>query len=134
MNTLGGENLRVLVLDDDVFQLDLLVEMLAQFGISQVQTCQTVQSALLAFDKATVKPDLIFTDLQMPGRDGFDFISELASRSFLGTLVLMSGQPKHVIHSATLVSRLQIHCTIMILEKPVQISELTQVLTGVAVN
>lgn len=39
------------------------------------------------------KPDIIFSDLQMPEMDGDEFIEAIRARGFSGPVVLISGEP-----------------------------------------
>jgi len=69
---------RVLVVDDDEEILALLDEILSKEGY-QVQTAADADSALRLV--AQMEPDLVITDIQMPGMDGMALLSELRTRA-----------------------------------------------------
>jgi signal transduction histidine kinase len=67
-------NLRVLVVDDDPDSLELLGTMLARHG-AEILSAASVASALEAVTRH--RPDVLVSDLAMPGRDGLDMIRSL---------------------------------------------------------
>jgi signal transduction histidine kinase/DNA-binding NarL/FixJ family response regulator len=81
---------RVLSIDDEEANLDLLSFFLADEGIRNVTQVQDPRRALAAFDE--VKPDLVLLDLHMPHLDGFALMRGLRERvgphDFLPILVL----------------------------------------------
>jgi DNA-binding LytR/AlgR family response regulator len=69
--------LRVLVCDDEPIAVSRLSELLARFeDVDVVATASNGDEALSAIRTST--PDLIFLDIEMPGRDGFDVVGELS--------------------------------------------------------
>jgi CheY-like chemotaxis protein len=113
------QNLTTLVVDDDEFQLEFTSELLKQIGITNISTADSGTSALTKFNNTSTKPDLLICDLQMPGMDGFDFITELSKRRYEGALIIVSGQEKRVRHSASLVAQLSSLKYLGEIEKPV---------------
>jgi signal transduction histidine kinase/ActR/RegA family two-component response regulator len=69
---LGGA--RVLVVDDEGDSRDVLLQLLASWG-AQTVGAASVREALEAI--AREPPDLIVSDIAMPGEDGFSFVREL---------------------------------------------------------
>lgn len=92
--------IRVLVLDDDPFMLKLMTRMLGDQGFRQITTCDNGHAALKVVDSEAGQPELIFCDLHMPEMDGIEFIRELVSRHFKGSVVLVSGVDKRVVQTA----------------------------------
>lgn len=72
---LGG--LRVLAVDDDVDTLDTLGALLEQHG-AEVRTAPSVGAAMEVLDHWT--PNLVISDIGMPGEDGYVLIRKLRSR------------------------------------------------------
>jgi len=68
--------LRVLVLEDDELTRESLAEILAVAGTS-VRVAATVQEAMRALSE--FQPNVVLSDLALPGEDGFSFISRVRS-------------------------------------------------------
>ena len=68
--------IRVLLVDDDLDARELFTEVLASQG-AQVVTADAGQEALDAF--RAFAPDVIVSDLRMPGMDGFELIRRIRS-------------------------------------------------------
>jgi PAS domain S-box-containing protein len=66
--------LRVLVVDDEPDTLEILCMVLAQYG-AEVRAAASTADALEAF--LQWKPDLLVSDLGMPGEDGYALISKI---------------------------------------------------------
>jgi CheY-like chemotaxis protein len=128
MNSFESNNLCALVIDDDEFQLDFVVDQLTELGIKQVTTANSGRAALASFDKMSRKPDLLICDLQMPDMDGFEVMSALESRKFSGGVILMSGQGARVLHSASLVAQLARQEFLGTIEKPVSKEDLCKLI------
>ncbi len=92
----GNTEIRILVLDDELFTLKLHAQMLSSLGFSSVRTCLTGQEALAQMDHEPGPPDLILLDLSMPAMDGIEFIRRLVDRHFEGRLILVSGEDERV--------------------------------------
>ncbi|MBE3023962.1 response regulator [Janthinobacterium sp. BJB1] len=89
----GLAPLRVLLLDDDVFMLDVLSDMLEQLGQFDIR-CESHSEQALSTLKQH-QPDLLICDLSMPDIDGIEFLRMAADNGFRGGVVLLSG-----LHSA----------------------------------
>ena len=92
--------LRVLVIDDEPFQLKLLSRQLDKLGVEQVATRQHAGEALDMLRADPSSFDLVCCDLQMPGMDGVEFIRHLGSVGFAGGLVLISGEDSRIVQTA----------------------------------
>lgn len=68
------DGLRVFVLDDEPDTLSLLVMALEHYG-AEVRAAQTVTGALQIL--ATWRPDVIVSDIGLPGEDGYSFIGKV---------------------------------------------------------
>ncbi len=67
---------KVLIVDDDADARELLRSILAQSGAS-VRTASSAAEAMEQF--RTRRPDVLVSDIGMPGRDGYDLIREIRS-------------------------------------------------------
>ena len=81
----------VLLIDDDVFLLELLRGMLESLGVGDVAVAPDGASALAALAAGALQPGLIVCDIRMPGLDGFQVLDALAQRGYAGGVALMSG-------------------------------------------
>lgn len=68
---------RVLVVDDDKETLELLREILVKEGY-QVSIAESAEAALREVSRE--EPDVVITDIQMPGMDGVALLAELRTR------------------------------------------------------
>lgn len=118
------ESLRVLLVDDDKFVLDLVEHMLHRLGIKNVGRSRDGHAALEAIDGAIKSYQLVICDLNMPGMDGIELLRHLADRSFEGGVILSSGTDERVINTVgnlVLAHKLQFFGT---LQKPITEAEL----------
>lgn len=95
--------LRVLLLDDDEFTLDLLADMVASLGPHAVrrETSSLRALQLLRADG----PDLLICDLGLPELDGIELLRVVAEQGYRGAVVLLSGLDVGVLHAAERLAR-----------------------------
>ena len=74
LNELVG--LSVMIVEDEPRTLEVLSETLISFG-AKTLPCGTVAEALVAFEK--FKPDILISDISMPGEDGYSLIRKIRS-------------------------------------------------------
>jgi CheY-like chemotaxis protein len=65
--------LRILVVDDEADARDLLAIRLQQYGASVI-TAASAEAAMDALERQDPQPDLIVSDIAMPGEDGYSLI------------------------------------------------------------
>lgn len=80
---------RVLLLDDDTFMLELLDDMLSDLGINDVRAETDARRALATL--AADAPGLLICDLSMPDMDGIEFLQAAAMAGYGGKVLLLSG-------------------------------------------
>jgi len=93
-------SLRVLVVDDDDFMLELVAEQLEQIDGLDVVPVSDGWSALAFVDDVVARPDLIVFDLGLRDIHGTEVMRLLADRQYGGGVVVMSGSPQHVLDAA----------------------------------
>jgi signal transduction histidine kinase/FixJ family two-component response regulator/predicted negative regulator of RcsB-dependent stress response len=81
---------RVLVVDDEPAVRDVLQEALETEGY-EVLTADCGEQALKLFDDKAGRIDLVFTDIGMPGMNGWDLAREIRKRSSAVPLAIVSG-------------------------------------------
>jgi putative two-component system response regulator len=82
-------NARILIVDDEPVNVDLLRRLLERAGFSRIESTNDSRQALDLYVK--FRPDLILLDLHMPYRDGLEVMDELnqiAEASYLPILML----------------------------------------------
>jgi len=72
-----GDRRTVLIVDDEADNRSLLKDALAPLGFSVVEACDGEEALRLAGD---CQPDIVFLDLQLPGLDGFEVMTQLQQR------------------------------------------------------
>lgn len=90
--------LRVLLLDDDRFMLELLAEMVADHGPHAVR-CETSSLRALELLRHDA-PDLLICDLGLPELDGIELLRLMAELGYDGSVVLLSGLDVGVLQAA----------------------------------
>jgi CheY-like chemotaxis protein len=65
---------RIIVVDDDPTAVELIAEVLVRAG-GEAISCGTADEALQAFARS--RPDVILSDIEMPGQDGYSLIRKL---------------------------------------------------------
>jgi CheY-like chemotaxis protein len=78
----------ILVVEDDVQFRQMLLDMLQQDGHQLASAGDGAQAIKLL---ATLRPDLIITDILMPGMDGVELIMALSKQDDATPMIAMSG-------------------------------------------
>ncbi len=121
---------RVLLLDDDLFALELLEEMIEDLG-SYAIACETdARRALQAI--AAQPPALLVCDLSMPGMDGIEFLGAAASAGFRGQVMLLSGMDEGVRRAAERLAKAHGLAVLGAFQKPIGIPTLKAALAQLA--
>ena len=89
--TFDASAMSVMVVDDDTFSREVMQEMLASEGVTQIHLADNGRNALLALEGMPSPPDLLVCDVFMPDMDGIEFMTELALRHYPGDVVLVTG-------------------------------------------
>lgn len=71
------EGFRILVVDDDEDSLTVIKKILRKHN-AEVGAASSVDNALASLE--TFKPDILLSDIGMPGRDGYDLVREMRKR------------------------------------------------------
>jgi EAL domain-containing protein (putative c-di-GMP-specific phosphodiesterase class I)/ActR/RegA family two-component response regulator len=120
--------IRILVLDDELFMLKLHAQMLSVLGFTSVTTSLNGHDALARMEQEEAQPDLILLDLSMPAMDGLEFIRRLVDRRFEGRLILVSGEDERVLRTVEKLAEAHHVRVLGHLSKPVQQDKLAVLL------
>jgi EAL domain-containing protein (putative c-di-GMP-specific phosphodiesterase class I)/ActR/RegA family two-component response regulator len=85
------KSLRLLLVDDDEFMLDILEELLSQLGIDNITRANNGAEALAYIEGAVEPFQLLFCDLQMPEMDGIECLRHVSKLNYEGGIILLSG-------------------------------------------
>jgi CheY-like chemotaxis protein len=110
--------MKIFVVDDDPSLRRFIQRWLAAHTRHEVHTFESGEEAVLALE--TLSPNLVLSDLGMPGLSGEDVALAAARLPQPPRVVLMSGDPVRLGHARELAQAT--------LEKPFSISELLSVL------
>ncbi|MCU0870620.1 MAG: EAL domain-containing response regulator, partial [Burkholderiales bacterium] len=119
--------LRVLLIDDEPFQLKLLGRQFAQLGIGDVVACHDAREAVDWLAREPGRFDLVCCDLQMPEMDGVEFVRHLGQQAYAGSLVLISGEDNRILQTAERLARTHALRILGALHKPVTPDQLRAV-------
>ena len=122
------EDLSVLLVDDDPRTLRSLSFLLEGIGASETHTAADGHEALSYLDNAPERPDVILTDLNMPGLDGVEFLRHLSMRGIASRIVLISGENKRILDTAKTLAQVHDLNLIGTLQKPITQKALREIL------
>jgi DNA-binding LytR/AlgR family response regulator len=92
------ETLRIIIVDDDPEARDLLNYVLRdEEGITIAGLAGNVDEAIQLLIK--VRPDLVFLDIQMPGKDGFNFIEQIHEAGYEPGIIFVTAYEHYAIQA-----------------------------------
>lgn len=112
------QDMTLLIVDDDVFMTNLTRRMLAKLGIAKVVSAEDGGEGLRQVAAET--PDIILCDLNMPGMDGLEFLRHLAENGAACGIILISGEDKRVLQTATQLAKAHNLNVLGSLQKPIK--------------
>jgi CheY-like chemotaxis protein len=121
--------LNILIAEDINYSLTLMVNMLKSLEYNRVDTAYDGVNAIHKLDKASKreKPyDIIFLDIKMPRKDGYDVISHIKRKKYKICIIIIS---------ASVLEEEKLRCLKYgikyFLSKPVQIKQLNSILQNI---
>lgn len=117
--------LQVIIVDDEISNIENLEILLGKYcpQIKVVATATTVDQGLLLIRE--FKPAILFLDIQMPGRDGFDLLKSITTPDF--EVIFVTAYDKYAIQAIKF-------SAIDYLLKPVNVNELVNAVDRAIVN
>jgi CheY-like chemotaxis protein len=116
--------LRILLLDDDVFMLAVVEDMLRELGQDDITAEASSRRALATLRR--VQPQLLVCDLSMPEIDGIEFMRLAAADGYRGSVLLLSGMDDAVRMAAGRLATAQGLRLVGIEKKPITAAALEQ--------
>jgi len=120
-------DLKILVVEDQAFQRNLLVGVLNHLGIAAVESAADGLSALAVLERSQGGFDVAVCDLRMDGMDGIEFIRRAATLR-VGSFIVTSAIESTLLMSAEAVLRSFDTQLLGVLTKPVDIERLKDML------
>lgn len=110
------EKITAVIVDDEPEARELMKNLLSDFSdIEVVAADENVDKALVSI--SNLKPDLLFLDIDMPGKSGFDLVNELKSFPLHPTIVFVTAYNQFAIQAIK-------HAAFDYLVKPIDIDDL----------
>ena len=125
---MNPEEQNILLVDDDEFAVELLLEQMTQLGFTSIRHAANGADALKLIDENRHFFDFILCDLNMPTMDGIELLRHLTQREFEGGVVLMAEGNAHLLESVESLGRLHALRMLGTLRKPVSVQALWKVL------
>ena len=94
---IAANSLRILLLDDDKFTLELVGDMLLELGVAEVIRAENGEQGLAILAGLSSQPDILICDLSMPEMDGVGFLMHLGMQGYVGDVILISGAQRHLL-------------------------------------
>jgi EAL domain-containing protein (putative c-di-GMP-specific phosphodiesterase class I) len=120
--------LHVVVVEDHEFQRRIAVQLLRGLGVKELIEAGDGSEALQQLEHLVQKPDVVFSDLDMPGMDGIEFIRNLAQRHLAHAVAITSHLDASMLHTVETMARAYGLQVLGAIEKPVTARRLTQLL------
>ena len=102
---MGLSELKFLVVEDHEFQRGMLLKMLARLGATQVSTAADGYAALEIVMSPDAAIDIIFSDLDMPGMDGLEFMRHVGEARIPVSIILASALESVLLDSVETMTR-----------------------------
>lgn len=94
-----------LIIDDDPFMQQTLVDFIQSLNIPLVSTAINGQLGIHTINSHNTTPDLVILDINMPIIDGYQVIDYLSEQNYKGKTIIMSGTAQHNIIAAQLLAK-----------------------------
>ncbi len=113
-----------MVVEDQTIQRKLAVRMLESLGVEHVAEAETANEALAQMTALDRAPDVVISDLRMPGMDGIEFMRELGEHRPTTSVILASGLEPTLLGAAEAVARAEGLDVLGAVQKPLTVEKL----------
>lgn len=124
-----ARELAFLVVEDHEFQRAMTVRMLEGLGARTVYAAADGREALQVLASVAVPPDIILTDLNMPGMDGIEFIRHLGLARNGASMIVVSALERSLLSSVGTMARAYGVNLVGFVEKPVTPRKLEELIS-----
>ncbi len=100
MSDTVSKDIRILIVDDESFVLNLSQKILRKLGYEDLATASNGNEALNILNASDKSVSLIICDLNMPEMDGVEFMRHAANAEFTGGMILLSGEDERMLQTA----------------------------------
>ena len=125
-----NKDIKILVVDDIIFNKNLLINMLEYLGYSKIDSADNGEQAVEKIKKESIPYDIVLLDLRMPIMDGYEVIESLIKAN----IVL----PKIVIITASVLQNDKSKCKDKgikyFINKPIELNELKEVMLHISTH
>jgi EAL domain-containing protein (putative c-di-GMP-specific phosphodiesterase class I)/ActR/RegA family two-component response regulator len=121
-------SLKVLILEDNPFQMMALHQMLNANQVFDVLTADNVEAAMGSLDRRG-PVDVAICDLQMDGRDGLSLIGHLAATGLARSVIILSSAEQSVLDGAAQLARQQGIDVLGVMRKPASVAAIGALLS-----
>lgn len=98
MPAIALQDVRALVVDDDHLMAELVAALLQGYGIADVGITHDAEAALGRLEAESIQ--LLVCDLGMPGTDGIQLLSRLATHEASPSVILLSGKDPRILDAS----------------------------------
>lgn len=127
-----GNNLRVLLLDDDRFMHEFVGDLLSDLGVKETLVAKDGADGLRVLSNQEGVFDLLICDIEMPGMDGIEFLRNIASQGYAGHIALLSGIDASLLRAAERLANAHGLKIVGVMEKPVKIEALKDIFAKIS--
>jgi len=121
--------LRVMVVEDHDFQRRVAVQLLKGVGVAAVHEAGNGLDALERLALLREVPDIVISDLDMPGMDGIEFIRHIAERRLAHAVAVTSNLEPAMLSTVEAMARAYGLQVLGAIEKPITARRLNQLLS-----
>ncbi len=126
-----GNDLRVLLLDDDRFMQKFVGDLLSDLGVKETLVAKDGVDGLRVLSNQEGVFDLMICDIEMPGMDGIEFLRNIASQGYTGHIALLSGIDANLLRAAERLANAHGLKMVGVIEKPVKIGAFKDLLARI---
>jgi EAL domain-containing protein (putative c-di-GMP-specific phosphodiesterase class I)/AmiR/NasT family two-component response regulator len=124
-------SLRIILVDDDEFLVELMTVSLARLGLQNVETTSRGTEVLAMLESGKLY-DVILIDLNMPEMDGIELMRHLAERKYSGGIIILTGEHPKILQTANSLAKAHNLRLLGFLQKPFEQMEVLELLNSFA--